>query len=334
MSDFLTNLVGRSLGVLPVVQPRVPSIYEPYRRDRGLLGARPGVPMQDESSESAVETVQEGKTDTIPVNHRDKKLRPQVKSPGTRMEQPAEEEVKMQPTEGVEPPAPARPALASLSPRMSTGPETIATSQIPSRHDPRTESTALPILSPTSFEPALPAAIPRPDGGKLIAHPPVSLRRETPKDIRPLTESQGDIKPGPVHHPRSAEMNTETSISRMEFRQPATLRAMAEPSVIAHQEPPIASSAHLPVAPSLVAQQAFHATSTVRPPLPSRAGGAKSPEAFPLSSPPTPAVQVSIGRVEVRAVFPEPATRRAPAPRSRSTLSLDDYLNQRNRGKR
>jgi hypothetical protein len=45
-----------------------------------------------------------------------------------------------------------------------------------------------------------------------------------------------------------------------------------------------------------------------------------------------PAVRITIGRVEVRAVFPEPPARRPPA-RSRPTLSLDDYLKQNNPGR-
>ena len=36
----------------------------------------------------------------------------------------------------------------------------------------------------------------------------------------------------------------------------------------------------------------------------------------------------------VRAVFPEPPVRRAPPQRSRPTVSLDDYSNRRNRGRR
>jgi hypothetical protein len=50
-----------------------------------------------------------------------------------------------------------------------------------------------------------------------------------------------------------------------------------------------------------------------------------------IAGPPAPSVRVSIGRVEVRAVFaspPSPARRPAAAP----TLALDDYLQQREKG--
>jgi hypothetical protein len=45
-------------------------------------------------------------------------------------------------------------------------------------------------------------------------------------------------------------------------------------------------------------------------------------------------VHISIGRIEVRAVTPpaQPAARTPPAPRPK--LSLDEYLRQRNEGKR
>jgi hypothetical protein len=46
----------------------------------------------------------------------------------------------------------------------------------------------------------------------------------------------------------------------------------------------------------------------------------------------TPTIRVSIGRVEVRAVLPEPRERRTPAARPRPTVSLDDYL-KRDRGR-
>jgi len=96
----------------------------------------------------------------------------------------------------------------------------------------------------------------------------------------------------------------------------------------------VASAVRPPAPPFLADPQASPVASAIRPPVAPRSGGVRNPEALPASSAPAPAIQVSIGRVEVRAIFPEPAVRSAPAPRSRPTLSLDDYLNQRNRGKR
>jgi hypothetical protein len=74
------------------------------------------------------------------------------------------------------------------------------------------------------------------------------------------------------------------------------------------------------------------------PPVPSREGQPLSSgrQSSRVEEPetPEPIVRVSIGRVEVRAVFPEqPQLQRAPLPRS-SSLSLSEYLKQRDGGMR
>jgi hypothetical protein len=45
-------------------------------------------------------------------------------------------------------------------------------------------------------------------------------------------------------------------------------------------------------------------------------------------------IRVTIGRVEVRAIFPQPPAPRAPETGQRATLSLDDYLGNHRQGKR
>jgi hypothetical protein len=58
-------------------------------------------------------------------------------------------------------------------------------------------------------------------------------------------------------------------------------------------------------------------------------------EAFALErSRPAPAVQVTIGRVEVRAVTAPAVTARVPERKSPPLLSLDQYLRERNEGRR
>ena len=47
-----------------------------------------------------------------------------------------------------------------------------------------------------------------------------------------------------------------------------------------------------------------------------------------------PAIRVTIGRVEVRAVFPEQTAKRTPPPRFRPRVSLDDYLSRGGGAKR
>ena len=47
-----------------------------------------------------------------------------------------------------------------------------------------------------------------------------------------------------------------------------------------------------------------------------------------------PAVRVTIGRIEVRAVVPPPQAPPRPAPRGPAPLALDEYLEQRRSGRR
>lgn len=231
MSDFLTNLIGRSRGVVEVVQPRVPSIYEPHRRDGSLVGTRPGFPGRDADSESAVETVSAGETQAIPTNSRDGRLSPQAKSPRPSRGNPVQDRAVQ-------------------------------------------DSPVMPILNP-------PPAV-----AVVSDHRPLNQTRAADDDRQPLNQTLPAV------------------IDRRYSERPS---------------------------PSLVAQKMTTAVSAVRPPLPSVTG--EPVGSSPSSSPPKPAIQVSIGRVEVRAVFPEPTVRRAPPPRSRPTVSLDEYLGKQ-RGKR
>ena len=60
-----------------------------------------------------------------------------------------------------------------------------------------------------------------------------------------------------------------------------------------------------------------------------------SPASQPLAGAAAePAIRVTIGRVEVRAVFPEQTVKRSPPPRFRPRVSLDDYLSRGSGAKR
>jgi hypothetical protein len=73
------------------------------------------------------------------------------------------------------------------------------------------------------------------------------------------------------------------------------------------------------------------------------AGRPAGPMRLAISNPPTlpapgnsaePAIRVTIGRVDVRAVFPEQPVKRSAPPRFKPTVSLDDYLNRGSGAKR
>jgi hypothetical protein len=72
------------------------------------------------------------------------------------------------------------------------------------------------------------------------------------------------------------------------------------------------------------------ATATARPVAPNL-----PPTPQPDAGPPSePVIRVTIGRVEVRAVFPEQPAKHSAPPRFRPSVTLDDYLNRGSGAKR
>ena len=222
MSDFLTRVVARSLGAGDVLQPRVPSVYEPYGRAGGVLAPKLGLVSRETAHESI-----EGR----------------AKSPlgATSVDD------QISPSEAVVP----TPLL-------------------------RKEEQRNPILARNTITP------PSTDAG-----PPPS------------------VEVGVTRGPRQSVPTGTGLLSR-------------------HLLP------RQPQLPGVAAQAAPDA-SVVRPPR--RPNARVEPSTLSrFGSAPQAKFQVTIGRVEVRAVFPDPPVRRnTPAP-ARSTVSLDDYLNRRHRG--
>lgn len=158
----------------------------------------------------------------------------------------------------------------------------------------------------------------------LVPHPDFPVARVINPPVEPIRRGQQDSA-------ATSKANPPVEPARRDQRN-----SLLAPTIQPPAAPPLARISTPAAPPSLGGRDATQAASPVRPPLPSRAEGirgTKSPEPIQSASPSQPAVQVSIGRVEVRAVFPEPPARRPASPRSRPTVSLDDYLNRRNRGR-
>jgi len=358
MSDFLTSLIGRARGTLEVVQPRVPSIYEPYRRgvetqpgigprvatseasvenDPGdgtnaapishqtqELGARRVLPRRNAQTEPAVETGSEGDASATSINHRTHGLRTQVVATTPEV-----------PFAGHEPDAqaadPSRVVRPSLVSRVIARPEQIAAIEVLAAGHGRTKELIASSITRHTFQPSLQTT----KATDPMAVPSADTREDRSESAPPLPAAQAVTTRGVFGSLRSLEIETETSSTSLGFRRSAEPRVSAEPSLVAQPLSSATAAAGSLEWPSLQVHPVSSVTGGVRPPLAPRSGGARNPEALSPSNPPKPDIQVSIGRVEVRAVFPEPATRRRPPQtRSRPTVSLDDYLNRRHREQR
>jgi hypothetical protein len=384
MSDFLSNLAGRSLGKVEVVRPRVPSLYEPYRRGTGSPGGRSESPTHEYIADAEEGTNTEA--DAAPFRPARGKL------PGTtpRASGNDNESVELdplpplaRPQDLIEPAPPAivphpvprplrvaspehpiRPSTtmepsreqgadskteplgeSKMTPAGESGGQTIQPSTVvPLSHEPSPRADELP---PTATPPSA-----APGGNPQAARPPMSLRTaKMPESAR--NDDEKDIKsdlrtnqaqPAPpwladadlvVMHPTSFSEPPSQFPGNRPFKDPLSPpveRPQAASSLFPDQARLLTSQ---PIeAQSLSAQPKRPSTSDIRPPTVPRGGIAPSPAADSQIGPPQTAVAVSIGKVEVRAVFPQPAVRPNPVPRPRTTVSLDDYLNQRHRGRR
>lgn len=92
---------------------------------------------------------------------------------------------------------------------------------------------------------------------------------------------------------------------------------------------PAAIAGNEPLTPAIQPRPVSPAQPRINPASPSAFGEPSNPRARGAEA---PTIQVTIGRIEVRAT-PPPAPVPKPRPAS-PTMSLDDYLRQRNEGRR
>jgi hypothetical protein len=162
--------------------------------------------------------------------------------------------------------------------------------------------------------------------GKIkTAEPKTPPHRMTRKDDRqldrmPTAAAKQPITPREGTKTHSAERLVE---SDLEAHTPPTQKESAQPQTFSHESKPrVEKPAMHPIAVTVRSAQQprqEHARSTL-PLTPAQREG--SPRAS------APAVHVTIGRVEVRAVMPPMATPKIASPAT-PKLSLEDYLKQR-----
>ena len=276
MSDYLNNLVVRTLQRQEVVRPRLASHFEP-----SAIGPLPAPPAD-------VETTSFGQ--------------PQA-TPSSSLQLP------------VAPPPESRPPAPPLA-------------HLPARRETFTREVERNGLEVRLFEaPAIREREPAP------APPVPFVEAKSEDEARPPSHAQTE-KPAPVvvvrhdtrdgHDPKSAAKvegaptvgatsGLEARLAALEVRRSNDTGRLGAgwqgPSEVTQEAP-------TPAAP--------YFSPRVAPP----ARGFESP-------PERPHITVTIGRVDVRAVFPTPAdTPRPAAPRPGSTTPLAEYLKQRERGQR
>lgn len=355
MSDYLSRLVERSLNRTEVIKPRLASLFEPSVQGEPVFGDDSGSERLDASSTSD-ETVH----DNLQYVWRSDQTS-QLKSAALQPAGSWQQQTTSQSRSGMTPQAASSP-LSSVSPEvaarssgektpqqksiqdlpaLSSGDETHLTS--PGDAAERNRSpTHEPVIQPSTIDSSPPTS------PEVTAQPPAWRMAQQESDHKMLTPpSPGGgetYQPPRVTAERNRESTREPAIQpiSIESSPPTSPEMTAQQSaerMIQHESdhemltPPSTGDGETYQSPRATAERSREVThKPAIQPIPIEQIVPPDKTQPRASEPAEPAViRVTIGRIEVRATTPP----LPPAPRKRPqgpTLTLDDYLKQRNGG--
>jgi hypothetical protein len=347
MTDYLSNLVARTLETAPVLQSRRPSLFEPIGGAWGMPHTERGI------EETGVETVVSPQFEPVKLSP----MQPVVANPGPQlapirppaaMAAPPPTAVFHQPAATPPAPVPATPAKWELaSPVQAPRPPE---NSVIANHTPVVEKTVVQKIRERQLEQPLatPPTVATPRALKAwqrdVRPEVAAVGQNVPVANPNLPQSESQFCPGPTGPtfapPPAPPPPIKIILPTLERRPSA-----ATPTKATMQEPP-----HPPRHAAPANKQPGALVQSPRPHIapPVHVNGS-CPIVVPLLSPrtnlfeqltanreeaavPAPTIHVHIGQIEVRATPPPPTAKKS---RPQTTLtSLDDYLRERNRGAR
>ena len=332
MSDFFNHLLQRHQGESPRVEPRPRARFEPEPL-APLLGSMP------RSLEPGSPEIEQG----------------EEVSPGMRPDHRNEQGVTLSPRPSIPPDAnggqtrsPEWPMESNTAPGMVKKQTTPLTAGLPRHHDDAATLVAAPFQSTPSMASVTDAPAPRrgvaPDETRLVARAvpqPVDMTEEAPQPSKPAAGSHpmAASDEGPWSQAFKGDGLSERRVESRHREQAdiealwETIRALPrqdqEPDMsfdLLSQrpeapEPPAPPAAIPPGRERLLVAPA--GSEQLRAELESLRELGRRAEA------PEPVIQVTIGRVEVRAEAPTALSQPKPKARTPAVMSLEDYLKQR-----
>jgi hypothetical protein len=284
MSDYLGNLIARTLSPAAVVRPQLPSLFEPAPANR--------------RSKSEFELDQETFSEPPPITRRTETAAPHPPSVLTPRQSVLSEPESTSITSAAKTPVPTPPSI--LAPRQSVVRE-------PERITPPPISRSQGILHA--------AEDPEPSSADIVLKP--AIRWDESKS----TPGRSETNVAPFT-PEPRKNNSRAG--HLESRSRGS-RDNVAPTAISQLSTPDSQ----PKKPTLVRPDAtvqkLRAVEAVVPVI-------RSLPQFPPApkSASAPTINVTIGRVEIRAT--SPAAPQRARPKSANVLSLEDYLRQRTKG--
>jgi hypothetical protein len=313
MPDYLDSLIGRSLEPSLAIRPRIPGFFEPVRPGLGPGGA----PFASGEEAPVKDSIREGLSQPAgartPV-HAERREGPSNLHTGLRTE---------------ESPAPEKQTPEPLNPAARLAARLAALEQRLAERSPRSLTPAAPVTDPGPLQ-----------LHPVVLNPPSKAKEQGLFDHgSPHAVRSGKADDVPGHLPVSPELPRVVigqAIARpsdVEGDLPARFEALKR-ELAAHSHPARHSpaptplqSANLSVLPVPV-QPAVPSTAVQHRPKPA----VMRPKMRPaLKTGAQTLVQVSIGRVDVRAAMAE-TPRRDVAARSAAPSRLEEYLRRRNGG--
>jgi len=346
MSTFLSKLAGQDLGPSEAIRPRVPSIYEPYRRVRapgwaesGARGA--GVAAGDEfraetSADDESMRVAEPRSEVVrgrdPLSWRseisDELQHADETERGPHSTRPAPVSFERE-RSGLRA-AESRPLSAVVQrteiAKVELGQQGGRASGTSGAFLRRLSSEAISPSSPTAGSRLISASVssePRVAPGAGANH--IVMRRSATKESAASASGAGAIRAGELSNDaaRQRSRRAESANAKVGSRGDSLLPDLSLADSVLSDS---VSDSFLPslIKPMTIATRAIPGAMAVQSSEPIDLAIARGPANRAPDS--ESALRVTIGRVEVRAVFPPPTPRRAQAAKPRPTLSLDDYL--------
>ncbi len=353
MSDYLTRLAARSLSLTEVIRPRLPSLFEPPpEADQFVLAQRPGAEMSDvdstlNGSDSQVFTPRRPLVPSLvrgpseerpsvekspaPLNMSHQARSGSTETPDLHAGQPSDQ--------------PLMPQTPAAFQRIEARSERPRTDLSPAQEQPAPRQTGAQVFPPMADR--LPDSRARQqDPGKpkpfqefireeTVSRPPSSAAKQLPHpQIAPAVERtvverfavyEEPSQPSAEDPTRAASHRAVTGRQHAPFD--ATDRVLIEQlvsperprsPVIAHLEPSENQPLRTPTPARILAQPRL-----VVPHVQLKANAPAETTAKPA-----PTIQVTIGRIEVRATPPpsQPPQRQRSVP---PVMSLEEYLRQR-----
>jgi hypothetical protein len=298
VSDFLSHLLDRATGNAPVLEYRRASLFEPVTKTMPFDELQPQLELVDSQTELAGRNKP---ASAVPKNELSVRAKPVEDGKATTASLTLREEK-----------APATESVVFSDAKSKREPNEEQLSTIVDRAKPSPREADTPSSRETTKTLVKEVAVPqrkvetRLDREIIVVPGPENRDAQTIKPARQPEVIQPSVQ---LIQPKTSLPKTDIAVLKEEIHEKSA--SLTRPATLSAMKP-----VEFPRPVSLPLQKPARRSANVQAPLP----------------PPTPTVQVTIGRVEVRAT-PAPAVKQHRPTQVTPSLTLEDYLRSRSGGR-